>query len=215
VQWDDEATGAAAPASQSFVTAPFSADTRISGQFEFNLTISAMGNDTTIAAEVDDLPAGAAATDPATATEDVSTNTQPFAFTYGYIRAFYRASVNPRGASYPSNGSFLTPNTHYPINFPSTYTDYVVRAGHRLRFTFSDASPYSLATDQGLVITMYTGQSDGTSQVRIPVATNLATVTPEFSDVLGVSGSTLSVLLAGATGAAVIRRRCRGHRTLI
>ena len=208
VQWDDEATGMAAPASQSFVSAPFTSDTRISGQFEFDLNISAAGADTTIAVEVDDIPPGAL-TDTTFATEDVSTNTHPFAFTYGYIRAFYRASVHPRGASYPTGGSFLTPNTQYAISFPSTYTDYVVRSGHRLRFTFSNASPYSLPTYQGNVVTMYAGLNDGTSQVHIPVAaTGPTTSTPEF----GAGGPTVAVLAGGVILVAAGARRRRSSR---
>jgi hypothetical protein len=56
------------------------------------------------------------------------------------------------------------------MSFPSTYTDYIVRRGHRLRFTFSNASASSLPTYQGNVVTLFTGGADGTSQVRIPVA---------------------------------------------
>src|SRR4029077_18240875 len=131
-------------ASQSFVTAPFPTDTRVSGQFEFDLNVAAQGQDTTVAVEVDDLPPGGSGM----ASKDFNraSSTQAFAFTFGYIRAFYRASINPRGASYPTGGSNLTPNTAVNLSFPSTYMDFIVPAGHSLRFTFSDASPYSIAT---------------------------------------------------------------------
>jgi X-Pro dipeptidyl-peptidase len=211
VQWDDSGGASIAPASQSFVTAPFTTDTRISGQLEFDLDISTVGTDTTIAVEVDDVPPGAS-NDPNFASEDVSTNTDPFAITYGYIRAYYRASVNPRGASYPSSGSFLTPNTQYTMSFPSAFTDYIVRAGHQLRFTFSDASQYSIATDQGYEVTMYTGATGGLSQVRVPEVAYTPTPppasVPEFSvGLLGVGGPVTGVLLAGVVAWEVRRRR--------
>ena len=214
VQWDDEASGGAAPASQSFVTDAFTSDTHISGQLRFDLNVAAAGPDTTIAAEVDDIPAGDPVTDTTMASESVATNTHPFAFTFGYIRAYYRASINPRGASYPTGGSFLTPNQQYSISFPSTYTDYIVRAGHRLRFTFSDASPYSLPTYQGTVVTMYSGLSDGISQVRIPVAAaGPSADTPDLATGLVGSGGPVTALAiaAGLTGIAAARRRRRGR----
>jgi len=212
VQWDDTATGidtANAPASQSFVTAPFTTDARISGQFEFDLNIAAQGTDTTIAVEVDDIPAGDPITDTNQASEQLSTNTHPYAFTFGYIRPFYRASINPRGASYPSNGSFLVPNQQYAISFPSTYFDYLVQAGHRLRFTFADSSPYSLPTYQGNVVTMFSGVGDGTSQVRIPVGTaGPSADVPEFSGLMA-SGPVVAGLAGLAAWAGVQRRRRR------
>jgi hypothetical protein len=143
----------------------------------------------------------------------VATNSHPFAFTFGYIRAFYRASINPRGASYPTGGSNLAPNTQTAISFPSTYMDYVVRTGHRLRFTFSNASPYSIATDTGNVVTMFSGINDETSQVRMPVATTLPVVTPDLAQgVLGAGGPVIAVSVGiGAT--AIIRRR-RGAKNM-
>ena len=217
VRWDDSPPGGAAslfgagepaaPPSQSFVTAPFSTDTRISGQFEFDLTIAADGPDTTIAVEVDDIPPGAGG-DTSFASEDVATNKDPFAFTFGYARAYYRASINPRGASYPTNGSFLTPGQQTAISFPSTYTDYVVRAGHSLRFTFSDSSPYSLATYQGNIVTMSSGLSDGSSQVRVPIAASGPPAsTPELTGVAGVGGPATGIAVAGILAGAVRRRR--------
>jgi X-Pro dipeptidyl-peptidase len=214
VQWDDEASGTAAPARQSFVTAPFTTDTRISGQFAFDLNIAAAGPDTTITAEVDDIPPGAL-NDTNFAAQNLATNTDPFAFTYGYLRAFYRASVGPRGASYPTGGSFLTPNQQYAVSFPSTYTDYVLRAGHRLRFTFADVATdprplqgqLSIPTYQGNVVTMFSGLNDGTSQVRIPVAAQLSAALPEFTDVLGLSGPVLALVVGCGIAVGRTRRR--------
>jgi X-Pro dipeptidyl-peptidase len=217
VQWDDTASGidsANAPASQSFATAAFTTDTRISGQFEFDLNVALQGADTTITVEVDDIPPGALS-DTNFSAQNLATNTDPFAYTYGYLRAYYRASVNPRGASYPTGGSFLMPNQQYAVSFPSTYTDYVVRAGHRLRFTFAavanDPRPLqgqlSIPTYQGNVVTMFAGLSDGTSQVRVPIVVTSA-VTPDFP--VAAAGPALAVLVLG--GVAAVRRRRRGSR---
>ena len=207
VQWDDSASGTQAAGSQSFVSAPFTADTRFSGQFEFDLNIAAQGQDTTIAVEVDDLPPNASGM----ASQDFNraTSTQAFAFTYGYIRAFYRGSINPRGTSYPTGGSNLTPNAQVAVSFPSTYTDFVVPQGHSLRFTFSDASPYSLAAAQGNVVTMFSGLNDGTSQVRVPVAVTDVVATPELSTGLLGAGGPATAVLAGLGVAAIVRRRRR------
>ena len=191
--WTDGAGSGAA--SQSFLTAPVAQDTRLSGQFEFDLDVSAQGPDTTIAVEVDDVPPNAQA---GLADENVAGNTKAFAFTYGYIRPFYRDSIKARGASYPTGGSPLTPGTHYALHFPSTYVDYALHAGHQLRFTFSDASPYSLASDQGGVVTMYVGNGDGTSLVKAPeVAYGQEPELPELPGrLLGFGGPALGLLLA-------------------
>lgn len=209
VQWDDEATGAAAPLSQSFTTAPLAADTRLSGQFQFDLNIAVAGPDTTVAIEVDDVPPNATT---GFATEDLSTNKQPFAFNYAYIRPYYRDSIKPRGASTPTGGSMLTPNAQYSISFPSTYMDYIVKAGHQVRFTFSDASQYSVAADTGNIITMYTGATGGLSQVRMPVAgaAPVASVPDLSGGIGGVGGPATGLLLGLGTAAAWRRRRARG-----
>lgn len=211
VQWDDSATGGQAAASQSFLSDPLAVDTRLSGQFEFDLNVSVAGPDTTVAAEIDDVPPGATGfTD-----EDKSTNTQAFAFNFAYIRPFYRASINPRGTSYPTNGSPLVPNQQTAFSFPSTYMDYVVRAGHRLRFTLSDASPYSIATDQGNVVTMFTGATGGLSQVRVPLASivELPVVTPDLPGGIFVGGPATAGLLGAAAWMAAARRRRRADKS--
>ena len=206
VQWDDTASGTSgAPASQSFASAAVPVDTRLSGQFSFSLNVAAAGPDTTIAVEVDDVPPNAAT---GLASEDVSTRNQAFAFNYAYIRPYYRASINPRGVSYPTGGSFLTPNTQYEVSFPSTYMDYVLHAGHKLRFTFSDASPYSLPTYQGNTVTMSTGGSDGVSLVRVPeVPLSPPADVAEFGGAPGLVavGGPLTLL----AGAELVRRRSR------
>jgi X-Pro dipeptidyl-peptidase len=212
VQWDDEATGTAAPLSQSFVSAPFASDTRLSGQFQFDLNISVLGPDTTIAVEIDDVPPNASA---GFANENVSTNTQAFAFNYAYLRPWYRATVNPRGASTPTGGSALTPNTQYSMSFPSTYMDYVVHAGHQLRFTFADAamnaatsSTFSQAANTGNVVTMYTGLGGGLSQVRVPMSSlTPSNALPDVAGVAGLGGPVVAVLIGVGVAAAARRRR--------
>jgi X-Pro dipeptidyl-peptidase len=215
VQWDDSGGVANAaqgtPLSQSFVTDPFAADTRVSGQFQFDINVAAQGLDTTIAVEVDDVPPGAL-NDATFATQNVSTNKDPFAFTYGYIRPFYRDSIKPRGSSYPTNGAPMQPNTQYAMSFPSTYMDYVVRAGHQLRFTFSDASPYSIATDQGFIVTMSTGATGGLSQVRVPESAALPpNDTPDLAQGLLGAGGPVVAIGVGLAAAAMVRRRRRQH----
>ncbi len=208
VQWDDSVQGnQGVPASQSFLSAPLAADTRLSGQFQFDLNISAQGADTTIAVEIDDLPPNATA---GQANENVSTNTRAFAFNYAYIRPFYRDSINPRGASYPTAGSPLVPNQQYTIHFPSTYMDYIVRAGHQLRFTIADSSPYSIATDQGNVVTMFTGGLAGVSDVRVPLADIVPPVdTPDLPGGFVVAGPGLAAVAIAGWLLRARRRRAR------
>lgn len=216
VSWDDEATGLAAPASQSFLAAPVGVDTRISGQFQFDINLSALGPDTTVAVQVEDVPPGAAANGPPDNLYDTKV-TGPFTITYAFIRPWYRDTIKPRGASTPSGGSPLAPGQAYSMSFPSAYTDFVVRAGHRLRFTFADqASGLNVQALTGNVVTLNTGP--GLSQVRVPVASGeagppsvaapgqrLPTTAPD-SGLLGV------VLLLGL-GAMMARLARRAQRT--
>ena len=210
VQWNDSAAGTNGPAaSQSFLSDPLTSDTLLSGQFEFDLDIAAQGPDTTIAVEIDDVPPNPAS---GLAKENVSTNTRAFAFNYAYIRPWYRDSIHPRGASTPTGGAPLTPDQQYAIRFPSTYMDYVVHAGHRLRFTFSNSSPYSIAADTGKVVTMYTGLADGTSQVRVPQTpyTPAAQVPELGPGAAGLGGPVTGMaIVLGALGAVRVRQRFR------
>ena len=59
---------------------------------------------------------------------------------------------------------------------------------------------------------MFTGNGDGTSQVRIPVAT-LVVVTPEFGDVAGVGGPITAVVIAAGVVLLRARRRRRTRRS--
>ena len=166
VSWDDSASGAAAAASQVFLSTPFTGATRLSGQLQFDLGVSALGPDTDIAVRVEDVPPGAAAKAPA-ATND-GKMAGPFVFTHAYLRTWYRDTVKPRGASTPTGGGPLVPTQEYHVSFPSLYLDYVVPAGHRLRFTFANSTPDSIPSLTGQVVTMYTGE--GHSSVRLPLA---------------------------------------------
>ncbi|MDQ1711821.1 MAG: X-Pro dipeptidyl-peptidase [Frankiaceae bacterium] len=167
VQWTDNEAGAGAPVSQSFVTAPFSSATRLSGQIQLDLKYAAAGPDTNIAVRIDDLAPGVGAGDkPDDALYDGDEG-GALTVTYAWLQALVRASVKPRGPSTPVPGTPLTPGTAVVSRFPSLYTDYVVAKGHRLRFTFSNADGGSLASDAGNVVTLYTGP--GASSVRLPV----------------------------------------------
>jgi len=167
LQWSDNAGGQGAPKSVQFVTAPFSKATRLSGQVELDLLYSALGSNTSIAVRIDDLGPGA---------EDTDTPDDPlydgdddgvFTVTYAWLQAIVRDSVKPRGPSTPVIGTPLTPNTPVLSKFPSLYTDYLVAKGHRLRFTFSNSTGGSLASNSGGVVTLHLGPK--ASAIRLPV----------------------------------------------
>ncbi|MFN2626154.1 MAG: CocE/NonD family hydrolase [Mycobacteriales bacterium] len=167
VTWADNAAGAGAPLTQSFVTAPFRKTTRLSGQFEFDLRFSAAGADTNIAVRIDDLgPDAKADASPTDALYD-GDDKRALTVTYAWLQAAVRASVQPRGPSTPVVGTPLTPGMPVIARFPSLYTDYVVARGHRLRFTFSDSEGGTVATYAGNIVTLYTGPA--ASVVRLPV----------------------------------------------
>ena len=166
VTWSDGASSA--PPEQVFVSPVFAHDTRISGQIAFDLTISASGPDTTIGIQVDDLPPGASAG--ANVTDKVYDENVGGALTvtYAWMRAWYRASVHERGRSTPASGTPLTPGQPTLVKFPSLYVDYVVKAGHRLRFTLADSAFDSIAAETGGTVTMLTGAT--VSRLKLPVA---------------------------------------------
>ncbi|MEA2647477.1 MAG: X-Pro dipeptidyl-peptidase [Chloroflexota bacterium] len=216
VTWDDSPAMFLAPASQVFTTEPVTEDTRISGQMQFDLAFSADGIDTTIGVEVEDLPPG----DPANAPQyDLydGTNQGPFAFDYAFIRPWYRDTINPRGASTPSGGGPLTPGQTYNISFPSLYTDYILHAGHRLRFTFGDqAGGLSVAAMTGNIVSLQLGPDK--SDVRIPVAAPPPIVLPEPpletptvlpNTATGSAGAALLLAAGLATVVAALGRRRR------
>lgn len=101
---------------------------------------------------------------------------------YGFIRPWYRDTVKPRGASTPVGGFALTPGQQYAVSFPSLYTDYLLRAGHKLHFVFANsASGLSIPAFTGNIVTMQTGP--GLSQVRVPIASG-----PGFVPTVAVGG---------------------------
>ncbi|HVF20955.1 MAG TPA: CocE/NonD family hydrolase, partial [Mycobacteriales bacterium] len=96
VSYADGPLGQGSPASVQFVTAPFPKATRLSGQLDLALPVTTTGPDTTIAVQVDDLPASAA--DDAsggTSRYDVREPDEVVTFTYAWLRASYRDSVHP------------------------------------------------------------------------------------------------------------------------
>lgn len=167
VKWADNPGGAGAARSVSFVTAPFSKATRLSGQVEFDLLYSALGPDTSIAVQIDDLGPDAETTDTPDDKLYDGDDRGVLVVTYGWLQALVRGSVKPRGPSTPVIGAPLQPDAPVLSKFPSLYTDYVVAKGHRLRFTFSNAAGGSLASNTGGVVTLFVGPK--ASAIRLPV----------------------------------------------
>jgi hypothetical protein len=90
-----------------------------------------------------------------------------FTVSYGWARAFYRDSLNPRGLSTPTGGEPVVPGEVTHTAFGSLPLDYVLAPGHRLRLTFSPSDGGSLASSTGGTVTLLT---DGQSSVRLPIA---------------------------------------------
>ena len=167
VQWADNAGGTSAPRSVSFVTSPFARTTRISGQIQLDLKYSALGPDTSIAVRIDALgPDADADTTPDDTLWD-GDDRGVLTVTYAWLQALVRDSVKPRGPSTPVVGTPLVPNAPVLSRFPSLYTDYVVPKGHRLRFTLSNSTGSSLASNTGGVVTLHLGPK--ASAIRLPV----------------------------------------------
>jgi X-Pro dipeptidyl-peptidase len=152
VSWADGAS--TAPDSVSFVTDPVKTATHLSGQFRFDLAYTTTGPDTTFGIEIADL--GPDDEDSATARERAfdAEDQVPWVVSYAWLRAWYRASVKPRGLSTPSHGSPLIPGQQTKSSFPSLYTDYMLPAGHRLRFTFSSAAGGTIPASMGGTVTL-------------------------------------------------------------
>lgn len=167
VEWADAPVKQHAPASQTFITRPFTKATRLSGQIQFDLKFAAAGPDTTIAVRIDDLGPDAENNTTVDDTLYDGDDRGVLAVTYAWLHALVRDSVKPRGPSTPVIGTPLTPGTAVKVKFPSLYTDYVVAKGHRLRFTFSNNVGGSQALYTGGTVSMYTGT--GASSIRLPV----------------------------------------------
>ncbi|PSQ35851.1 hypothetical protein BRD05_04295 [Halobacteriales archaeon QS_9_70_65] len=156
-----------APDSRTFVTDPFDSDTRVSGQFGFELGIIADGTDATVAVEILDVPPDAEPGDDATTTMTPDREA-PLLFSYAWVRAWYRDTVPMRGLSIPHDGEPLSPGALEEVAFGSLYTDVVIPEGHRLAFRVSNAAGGTLGSEQGGDVRIVCG-SEG-SRVNVPVA---------------------------------------------
>ena len=168
VSWSDEPTGDAAPASQSFVTAPVKKATRLSGQVVFDLAYTLTGPDTTLAVRIDSLPPDAA--DDASVGDTILDGPQEDVFTvsYGWARAAYRSTIEPRGLSTPSGAEPVVPGETVRTAFGSLPLDFTLRPGHRLRFTFSNSDGGTVPALTGGEVALQLGK--GLSTVRLPIA---------------------------------------------
>lgn len=152
--------------SATYVTEPLRGNTRISGQFGFDLLLTAQGPDTTVAVEILALPPGAESSDRATETWTKDTD-QPLRIGYGWARAWYRDSVPLRGVSTPTDGSAITPGEPFRLQFGSLYTDLVVPAKWRLAFEFSNAATTWPAGTGGTVTL-----DPAASRILVPTVSN-------------------------------------------
>jgi predicted acyl esterase len=151
------------------VTAPVKKATRLSGQAVFDLAYTLTGVDTTIVVRIEDLPPGVE--DDATGEDAVLDGApeDPFVVSYGFARAAYRSTIEPRGMSTPSGlPEPVAPGEVVRTAFGSLPLDYTLRPGHRLRFTFSASDGGTLASMTGGEVAMQLGK--GLSSVRLPIA---------------------------------------------
>jgi putative cell wall-binding protein len=146
---------------------PFAEDTRLSGQFGFDLDVSITGVDTSIAVTILSVPPDVDPTARITETMD-GTNAAPLRMGYAWLRAFYRDSVPLRGVSTPTGGAVMSANQRTEVQFGSLYTDVVVPAGNRLAFRFSNSEGGTVAANTGGTVTLHTGPL--ASRILIPVA---------------------------------------------
>lgn len=166
VTWADGPTSSA-PAEATFLTAPFTRDTRLSGQVAFDLDLAVEGTDTTVAVDIVAVPPGIDRAATPTETMDGS-HDAPLRIAYGWARAWYRDTIPLRGLPVPSGGGPMTAGERTELRFGSLYTDVVVPAGHRLRFRFSNAAGGTIPSEQGGTVTLFTGPD--ASRILLPVA---------------------------------------------
>jgi predicted acyl esterase len=168
VSWSDEPTGGLAPASQAFVTAPVKKATRLTGQVVFDLAYTLTGPDTTLAVRIDALPPDAE--DDARVGDTVLDGPPEDVFTvsYGWARAAYRSTIEPRGISTPSGPEPVVPGETVRTSFGSLPLDFTLPRGYRLRFTFSKADGGTLASFTGGEVALQLGK--GLSSVKLPIA---------------------------------------------
>ncbi len=151
----------------SFVGARATTAQRISGEIRFDLRYQLTGTDTSFTVQVDDLPPGARDGAPVTDSTLDGETKGPFTVTYGFARAAYAREIRPRGLSYPSTLAPVVPGSTSTIAFPSLPMDYVLKPGHRLRFTFGAGlgDTETALNAGGLVTILLTG-----STIRLPLA---------------------------------------------
>jgi X-Pro dipeptidyl-peptidase len=151
--WGDGPLGTGTPGSISFETAPFAAETRLSGQIGFDLKLTMDGPDTTVGVSIEAL-------------DEEGGESQ---LSYGWLRTYYRDSVTSGPERpVPSGGSFTTPGEEIAASFASMHLDTVVPAGGALRFTLSNAAGGTIASNTGGVVRLATG-ADG-STLTLPIA---------------------------------------------
>jgi len=167
VSWSDEPTGESAPAEQTFVTAPVKKATRLSGQVVFDLAYTLTGPDTTLAVRIDALPPDAEDDDRVGSDVLEGAPEAPFTVSYGWARAAYRGTIEPRGISTPHGPEPVVPGESVRTAFGSLPLDFTLRPGHRLRFTFSSAEGGTLPALTGGEVALQLGK--GLSSVRLPI----------------------------------------------
>jgi X-Pro dipeptidyl-peptidase len=161
VTWRDAPTGSTAA---TLVSDPLPRDTRVSGQFGFDLTLTTQGPDTTVAAEVLALPPGTDPGDPST--DEWTTDTdRPVRASFAWARAWYRDSIPLRGVSTPGGGGPVASGEPFRLRFGSLYTDLVIPRGWRLAVRFSNAATTVPAMTGGDVTLDTTA-----SRILVPVA---------------------------------------------
>lgn len=154
-----------APSTQAFTTAPFTKQTRVSGQFAFDLGYQLTGVDTSITVQIDDLPPDSANDAPVTDEVLDKKTTGPFTITYGFARAAYAKDLKARGISSPTTPVLIAPGAANRITFGSLPLDYTIKPGHRLRFTFGSGLGGTLNAFTGGTVSLQLG----TSTIKIPV----------------------------------------------
>ena len=157
-----------APTSAVFTAAAVKKSTRLSGQVVFDLAYRLQGPDTTFAVRIDDLPPGVAADAPVTDKVLDGDTAGAFTISYGWARAAYRASIEPRGLSTPTGPEPVVPGQDVRTSFGSLPLDHTLEPGHRLRFTFSASDGGTLAAGTGGVVTLLVGKD--ASSIRLPIA---------------------------------------------
>jgi X-Pro dipeptidyl-peptidase len=165
--WLDGPAGTA-PSSSSFVTDPVAKATRLSGQVMLDLAYTLQGPDTTIAVRFDVLPPGATVDEPVGDAVLDGPPDAPITVSYGWARAAYRKTIEPRGISTPSGPEPVLPGEVVRTTFGSLPMDVTLRPGSRLRVVFSASDGGTVAAETGGEVALQLGK--GLSTLRLPIA---------------------------------------------